>query len=294
MEHAMRRELGKEKPFDKLTIATLTPQYLEDVRLHQSPVTYKDKKKMFYSHIIPHFGNLFVDCVPESLVRQYKTKRKQEIKSKSAKGGNRAINLELLCLAALCKWAGYPLKFERLPYKAALPTILTSDEIKAFIGAMDPFYKALFTLLYGAGLRKKEVFTLTWDRVSFESKSLIVVGKGDAIRIVAMHPAVHDALLSHKMSRTGDNPLVFPSRRTGATMVDIRKAIARAKKKAGVTKRIYPHLLRHCFGTHVYNITGDLEAVSKIMGHKELSTTQIYAKLSQAHQKEIIERGIDL
>jgi integrase/recombinase XerD len=294
MEHAMRRELNRQKPFDKLTVATLVPQYLEHVKLHQSPVTYESKKKMLYSHIIPHFGNVFADSIPDVMVRQYKTKRKGEIASKVAKGGNRAINLELLCLAALCKWAGYPLKFEQLPYRATMPNILSNDEVKSLIEAMEPFYRAFFTCLYGAGMRKKEVFTLTWDRVSFESKSIVVVGKGDRIRLISMHPAVYEALLSHKMSRTGDNPLVFPSKRTGGQLVDIRRAIERAKKKAEIEKRIYPHLLRHCFGTHVYNITGDLQGISKIMGHGQLSTTQIYAKLSQEHQRDIIEKGIDL
>jgi len=125
MEHAMRRELNRQKPFDKLTVATLVPQYLEHVKLHQSPVTYKSKKKMLHAHIIPHFGNVFADSIPDVMVRQYKTKRKGEIASKVAKGGNRAINLELLCLAALCKWAGYPLKFEQLPYRATMPNILS-------------------------------------------------------------------------------------------------------------------------------------------------------------------------
>jgi len=176
---------------------------------------------------------------------------------------NRAINLELLCLAALCKWAGYPLKFEQLPYRATMPNILSNDEVKALIEAMEPFYRAFFTCLFGAGMRKKEVFIQTWDRVSFESKSIVVVGKGDSTLLISMHPVVYEDLLSHKMSRTGDSPLVFPSKRTGGQLVDIRRAKERAKKKAGIEKRIYPHLLRHCFGTHAYNITGDLQAYQR-------------------------------
>jgi integrase len=133
-----------------------------------------------------------------------------------------------------------------------MPNILSNDEVKALIEAMEPFYQAFFTCLFGAGMRKKEVFTLTWDRVSFESKS-IYLNASCRLR----------GFLSHKMSRTGDSPLVFPSKRTGGQLVDIRRAKERTKKKAGIEKRIYPHLLRHCFGTHVYNITGDLQAYQR-------------------------------
>lgn len=294
MEHSLLRELGKRKPFEKYNISYIVPQYLEYVKLHQSEVTYKSKKKMLIGHIIPHFGGLLIDCIPDAVITAYKKKRKEEISSKVAKGGNRAINLELLCLAAMCKWAGHPVKIERLPYRASMPNILSNEEVKAFIDAMEPFYRTLFICLYGAGMRKKEVFTLTWDRVSFESKSIVVTGKGERIRLISMHPAVYDALLSHRLSHTDESPLVFPSQKTGEKIVDVRRAIERAKKKAGINKRIYPHLLRHCFGTHVYNITGDLQGISKIMGHRELSTTQIYAKMSQEHQRDLIEKGIDL
>jgi integrase len=185
-------------------VAGLVPDYLEHVRLHQSPITYRDKKRMLYARIIPYFGNMTFEIIDGAVVDPYKSKRLKEIKNKGSKSGHRMINLELLCLTAMSKWAadphqGYiaePITSKKLPYRPDIPIILTKEEIKRFVEAFSPFYRALFLCMYHAGMRRAEVFNLTWNRVDMESGDIVVTGKGDKSRIVPMTPTLKKALQS--------------------------------------------------------------------------------------------------
>jgi integrase len=294
-EQSLRNKLAKFRPADKVRVASLVPPYLEWVRLHQSPVTYRDKKRRLYTSIIPFFGNMFWDTIDARTIGAFKEKRKGEIKEKGSKGGNREINLELLCLTAMASWArrqGYvveEIRAEKLPYRADLPIILTKEEMKQFVEAFSPFYRALFLCLYHAGMRRAEVFNLTWDRVDFEGSDIVTTGKGDKTRIIPMTPTLQQAL--QELPRTG--PLVFPSPRTGNALTDVRRAIAGAKKRAGIEKRITPHVLRHSFATHTLEGSGDLEAVGELLGHADLKTTRIYTHLSKKYKRRVVMNGLD-
>ncbi len=78
------------------------------------------------------------------------------------------------------------------------------------------------------------------------------------------------------LQRNESSPLLFPSPRTGRQYTDIRKALARAAKKAGVEKHIHPHLMRHSFATALLANGVDVRIVQELLGHSELATTQIY------------------
>jgi integrase len=287
-EAAIRRELGRERRYNRSTIGSLAPQYLEFVRNNQSPVTYRGKENMLRLHILPFFGNMYFEQIPSFVVERYKTKRKKEISSKVSNGGARAINLELLCLAAMARWYGCPLTVKQIPHRSAMPSVWTKDEVNRLIDALPPFHRAMALCMYHAGMRKQEVLTLTWNRVILEASVIVALGKGDKERIIPMTPFVTEALQA--LPRT--NSLVFPSPKTGCPMVNVYKKIRATAKKIGIMKRIYPHLLRHCFGTHIYRETGDLQAIQRLMGHAAISTTQIYAKVETDHLKDVMDRGL--
>ena len=99
---------------------------------------------------------------------------------RKAKGeGNRGINLEFLCLATLVGWATkHHLGIQLLPSKSKIPNLLTRDEMRAFLAAMLPQYRARALAMYNAGLRKDELVGLTWDRVRFDQAVLVATGKG--------------------------------------------------------------------------------------------------------------------
>jgi integrase len=302
IEQALRSKLEKKRPAKIPTVRSLVIPYLEWVNLHQSPITYRDKKRRIYANLIPFFGNFLWDMIDAGAIQAYKEKRKREIKDRGAKGGNREINLELLCLTAMSTWAaknGYimqAIKAEKLPYRPDLPVILTREEARRFVDAFSPFYRALFLCMFHGGMRRAEAFNLTWDRVDFEGCSVVVTGKGGKSRIIPLTATLKNALQS--ILREGG--LVFPSPKarttdgtTGNPLTDVRSVIRTAKKRAGIEKRITPHGLRHCFGTYALEGSGDLQAVGELMGHEDLKVTKIYTHLSGEYKRQVVLRGLE-
>ncbi len=289
-EQILRGKLSRPRPTASRTIAELTPDYLEWVRNHSRSVSGKtehDKRKMLYAHLLAHFGNLRPDAIPETWIEKYISKRKKEVGAKGT--GNRAINLELLCLAALVKWATKNrLRINQLPYKASIPHILTREEIRRLFAAMLPQYRARALCLYNAGMRKDEVINLTWDRVDFEHGYLIVKGKGSKERVLPMSLALYASLWCLATVKRHTD-YVFISRLTRDKLTDLRKPLLTAKKKAGIRKRVYPHLLRHCCGAHGLEANPDLRSMQEFLGHAQVTTTQIYTQIGMVGKRRIVE-----
>lgn len=289
-EANLRKELVKPKIVSSQTIADLTQDYLEYVRNHSKSAngkTYRDKKKMLYGHLLAHFGNMRVDGISSKWIERYITKRKSEVGARGQ--GNRAINLELLCLSALVKWATKEgLKFTRLPDKARIPVILSREETRALLAAMPPQYRARALCLYNAGMRKQEVIDLTWDRVDFQNGVIVIIGKGGYERVTPMSVALYAALWSMAVARKHPS-LVFVSRLTRGKLTDLKRPLQTAAKKAGITKRVYPHLMRHCCGAHGLETDGDLRSMQVFLGHRQISTTLIYTQINANQKKRILE-----
>lgn len=310
-ERELRKGFGRDNRPHNRTINEIAEEYLEWVRLHRAEKTHREQKKMLYGNLLLHFGRLQPDRITQSLINIYKAKRTEKRKI------NRAVNLELLCLSSLIKWGarqGYcsePPKIEYLPYKRKPPTVLSRDELKSFLGHLGAFHKALFLLMYHAGLRKNEALNLRKQDIA--DGKVVVRGKGGKTRHVPLTKTVLEALnemgaASRAVSKRGngdvlgpdripgkshgasekdpsslsdlDSTLLFPSRKTGKVLTDIRKPIQTAKAKAGITSRITPHVLRHSFATHLLEAGQDLRTIQELLGHEELSTTQIYTHVA--------------
>jgi integrase/recombinase XerD len=191
----------------------------------------------------------------------------------------------------------------RLP--RLLPRALRGEETLALLAVPDPTTplglrdRAMLEVLYGAGLRVSELVGLPLAGVDRRAGVLRVVGKGRRERLVPLgEPALAalDAYLEGarpRLARAGQrrSDAVFLSRR-GAAMTrqnffDRLKAIARV---AGVpADRVSPHALRHAFATDLLEGGADLRAVQAMLGHADLSTTQIYTHVSRARLRETVE-----
>jgi len=304
IEQAIRKELGKVNPLSTITIGAICEQYLEHVRMHQSLKTLLEKKHMIFGHIYPFFGGMMPDAINPQTIEAYKKKRLADPYRENHKPGrNRLVNLELLCLRAMVKWAhrqglcGGPLcYYTPLPYKRPIPDVLSREEIEKLIGAMSPKHQAIFYIMWNAGLRKKEVTALRWAEINFEEGVILVKeGKGGYQRLVPMSPKVKATLLTHRasMKAAGQEPgaLVFPSRVGGGAIGDLRHPIKYAMEKTGIKKRVTPHMLRHSFATHALDAGGDLRSIQELLGHKDIQTTQIYTHVSLSRKRDTIGKA---
>lgn len=180
----------------------------------------------------------------------------------------------------------------RLPRR--LPDTLTEDEVEALLAVPDPDLaielrdKAMLEILYGCGLRVSELTSLRVDQVNLRQGVVRITGKGDKERLVPLGEEALDWLLRYL--RQGRPELLkgracdalFPGNRAAAmTRQTFWHRLRRYAVRAGIRKHLSPHTLRHAFATHLLNHGADLRAVQMLLGHADLSTTQIYTHVAR-------------
>ncbi len=169
-----------------------------------------------------------------------------------------------------------------------IPEILTTEEIKRLIDSTSNIkHKLIVKLLYGCGLRVSEIVSLKKEDLNFKEGLIhIKLAKGKKDRFVKIPSSVLDELKNY--SALGDSNILFQSNRGGKlTIATIQAILKNSAKKAEIKKRVYPHLLRHSFATHLLENGTDLRVIQKLLGHSSIKTTQIYTQISQASIKNI-------
>ena len=179
----------------------------------------------------------------------------------------------------------YPKKAHRLP------TILSQEEVAQLIDAAStPFHRTLLMTLYATGVRNAELTRLKTSDVDSRRMVLHVQGgKGRQDRDVMLSPILLDELRAHwRRLRRKSSVWLFPGNRwhTADHPIDTktpRHACQQAARRAGINKKVYPHVLRHCFATHLLEAGADLHTIQMLLGHHDLKETAIYLHLSQRH-----------
>jgi integrase/recombinase XerD len=182
-----------------------------------------------------------------------------------------------------------------------LPPTLTVEEVDRLLRAPDPETRrgrrdrAILETFYATGLRVSELSALTLEDVEFEEGFVRCVGKGNKERVVPIGAAAINAMLAWirggRAEYARKNPkcrAVFLSR-LGRPLDRsvIWKYIKRYARQAGIAKRIYPHMLRHSFATHLLANGASLRTIQEMLGHADISTTQIYTHVDQSRLQSI-------
>jgi integrase/recombinase XerC len=174
-----------------------------------------------------------------------------------------------------------------------LPEVLSEAEVAQLLDAPRPDTplgrrdQAMFEVLYAAGVRAAELLGLAVGDVDLAPGGVRVCGKGRRYRRVPIGARAVAALRAYLADRTPADPrerALFLSARGGRLGADgLGRALHRAARAAGVTRRVYPHLLRHCFATHLLDRQANLRAIQELLGHRRLATTEVYTHVSWRH-----------
>lgn len=183
-----------------------------------------------------------------------------------------------------------------------LPAVLSVEEVDRLIAAVDldsAFGKrdrAMLETLYGLGLRVSELVSLRISSIWTEQGFVSVIGKGDKQRLVPLGGMARDAIRDYLEVRgpaadRESSDILFLNRFGCAlTRVAVFKMIKAYAVKAGISKEISPHTLRHSFATHLIENGADLRAVQEMLGHESILTTEIYTHIdSTTWQRNILE-----
>ncbi len=194
----------------------------------------------------------------------------------------------------------------RLKFEAKLPRILRTDETEALIRAADPSTslglrdRSMLEVLYGAGLRVTELVSLPLGGIDRRAGIVRVTGKGRRERIVPLGEYAMTALAAYlEMGRPSlvskskpECDAVYLTRRgTAMTRQNFFTRIRGLARVAGIpSERVSPHVLRHAFATDLLEGGADLRVVQTLLGHSDLSTTQVYTHVSQSRLRKTVER----
>ena len=170
-----------------------------------------------------------------------------------------------------------------------LPTVLTKDEIKRMLNAIqNSKHKLLIEFMYSSGLRVSECVSLKIDDLDFNEKmGKIKHGKGNKERYIILSDNLLEHLSDYISKKKDDSPYIFSIKGNPITIRQAQKVVKEAAKKAGIKKRVFCHALRSSFATHLLEAGTDIRIIQELLGHSNLSTTQIYTKVSTQQLKKV-------
>lgn len=215
----------------------------------------------------------------------------------------RTINYELRVLFTFFAWAikrnhlfSNPVALVerfRLP-KRVLPKFMTTEQLKKFFGACDEDERRLFMSILLSGMRKGEVEHLTWSDISFELGVIFIQEKPEFgwkpktdERLIPISPMLRELLVIQYAKRTSDL-LVFANR-AGNRNTHMLARLKKVCERAGIRSSTV-HALRHSFGAHLRMAGVSLADIGDLLGHTDLATTQIYAKVQQEHLRTMVSK----
>ena len=194
-------------------------------------------------------------------------------------------------------------QFRKIHVEKHLPDVLTFDQVERIFDVFDlddPLEvrnRCILEMIYACGLRISECCNLKIRDIDRKSLIVRIIGKGNKERIVPYYPRINELIdLYIEMFRNEfakeDNPYLFVSKRGGKISPrSVQLLLEDVKIRAGLAIDVHPHMLRHSFATHLLDNGADLRTVQELLGHENLSTTQLYTHLTYDRLKKAVDEA---
>ncbi len=262
---------------------------LEELQLRN----YAQNTIRHYLRAVEDFARHF-NCSPDRLaprhIREYQAQLFEKRKLSANSVGQHLAALRFFYVKTLRKaWSlaetPYPKKTRRLP------TILSREEVAQLLhAAHTPGERILLMTLYATGARRSELTHLKVSDIDSQRMVVHIRGaKGRKDRDVMLSPKLLTALRAHwRCYHRRSSSWLFPSNYRQDRPIDTKTvwyACRKSAQRAGIQKNVHPHILRHCFATHLYEAGTDLRVLQVLLGHEDLKDTLIYVHLSTPHLK---------
>ena len=193
-------------------------------------------------------------------------------------------------------------------FQSRLPKMMTKDEVSKLLDGLEmmaqnrpkELYRkkrliAMMEILYATGLRVSELVALSLDSVLDDFRFLLILGKGNKERLVPLSQKASNALkdwLAHRADSDQHSHFLFPSGKGHISRHRFAQILKEAARRVGLDEdKISPHILRHAFASHLLEGGAPLRAVQKILGHADISTTQIYTHIMDERLKKMVEEN---
>lgn len=287
-------------------------EYLEiDQNRSQKTIANYDH---YLTRLIDYAGDIAVDEITPELIRKWRLWLNRLGTNTSDELGKNTLNYHLIALRSFLKFcakqnivSASPEKIELARVKRKQVTFLSPEELSRLFDQPDPTTlqglrdRAILELLFSSGLRVSELVGLDKDHINLKRREFTVRGKGQKDRPIFISDDAADWLQKY-LDKREDNVKPLFLRYSGKKQVDlsgnyhrltarsVQRLVARYALLAGITKHVSPHTLRHSFATDLLMNGADLRSVQAMLGHSNISTTQIYTHITDPHLKSVHER----
>lgn len=256
--------------------------------------------------------------ITEQGIREYRLWLNRQPGTKTGRGVDpmkrRTQNYYLIALRAFLKFlrkrgieSVSPERIELAKVPERSLDLITSGELGRLLKAPDTKTpqglrdRAILELLFSTGLRVSELCSLSQDDIDMSREEFSVRGKGDKVRVVFLSDAAKDAIKTYIKARKDMDEALFVqygknvknvkgSKTLRLTPRSVERLVKRYAIKAGITRKVTPHVVRHSFATDLLQNGADLRSVQALLGHANIATTQVYTHVTDKHLHEVHKR----